>query len=62
MADGESTKGIVLREGEDIASGPDTCLTQEGAYAKVREAFLKHHPGGDATLLDKAFKVGKAAH
>lgn len=62
MADGESTKGIVLREGEDIASGPDTCPTQEGAYAEVRQAFLKHHPGGDATLLDKAFKVGKAAH
>lgn len=62
MADGEITKVVVLREGEDIACGPDACPTQEGAYSEVRKAFLRHHPDGDVALLDKAFKVGKAAH
>jgi GTP pyrophosphokinase len=62
MTDAESTRLVVLREGEDIASGPDTCPTQEGAYHQVRVTFLKYHPGSDVALLDKAFKVAKAAH
>ncbi|MBK8793904.1 MAG: bifunctional (p)ppGpp synthetase/guanosine-3',5'-bis(diphosphate) 3'-pyrophosphohydrolase [Holophaga sp.] len=62
MTDGESIREVVLREGEDIASGPETCPTQEGAYQQVRQAFLQHHPDGDVALLDKAFKVGKLAH
>ena len=62
MVDGESIREVVLREGEDIASGPESCPTQEGAYQAVRRAFLQHHPDGDVVLLDKAFKVGKLAH
>ncbi len=62
MTDASKPKPVVLREGEDIASGSDACPTQEGAYSQVRQAFLKHHPKGDVTLLDKAFKVAKAAH
>jgi GTP pyrophosphokinase len=62
MTDAESTRPVVLREGEDIACGPDTCPTQEGAYFAVKQAFLFHHPDGDVALLDKAFKVAKAAH
>ncbi len=62
MTDGESIREVVLREGEDIASGPEVCPTQEGAYQNVRQAFLQHHPDGDVALLDKAFKVGKIAH
>ena len=62
MTDGANSKGMVLREGEDIASGPGFCLTLEGAYQKVRATFLSHHPNGDAALLDRAFKAGKAMH
>ena len=62
MSDGESIREVVLREGEDIASGTETCPTQEGAYQVVRQTFLQHHPDGDVVLLDKAFKVGKIAH
>lgn len=45
-----------------MASGEDTCLTLDGAYHRVREAFKRHHPDGDVALLDKAYKVGRAAH
>ena len=62
MADREKTKAVVLREGEDLANRQETCLTLEGAYHLVRTAFLTHHPDGDASLLDKAFKAGKAMH
>ena len=62
MTDGAKSKGVVLREGDDIASGPECCLTLDGAYQKVRATFLGHHPNGDAALLDKAFKAGRAMH
>ncbi len=62
MTDGAKHKGMVLREGDDIASGADCCLTLEGAYQRVRATFLQHHPNGDAALLDRAFKAGKAMH
>jgi GTP pyrophosphokinase len=62
MTDVAKSKGVVLREGDDIASGPECCLTLDGAYQKVRAIFLKHHPNGDAALLDKAFKAGRIMH
>ena len=57
-----TTRGVVVRDGDDIAGMEDACLTLDGAYAQVMEAFLLHHPGGDRGLLDKAFKVARAAH
>lgn len=45
-----------------MASGEDTCLTLDGAYHRVREAFKRNHPDGDVALLDKAYKVGRSAH
>ncbi len=62
MTDAAKPKPVVLREGEDIASGFESCPTQEGAYSLVKQTFLRHHPGSDVALLDKAFKVAKAAH
>lgn len=78
MADGVVPQDLALREGEgtaadefsdmnelnnlSIACGPDSCLTLDGAYAKVKEAFLTHHPDGDMALLDKAFRVGRESH
>jgi GTP pyrophosphokinase len=60
---------LIPRDGEgrgldlpDIACGPDSCMTLEGAFAKVKAAFLEHHPDGDTDLLEKAFQVGKAMH
>jgi GTP pyrophosphokinase len=62
MTDGGKDMGMVVREGDDLASGPELCLTLEGAYHQVRTTFLRHHPNGDAALLDRAFKAGKAMH
>ncbi|MCE1228682.1 MAG: bifunctional (p)ppGpp synthetase/guanosine-3',5'-bis(diphosphate) 3'-pyrophosphohydrolase [Firmicutes bacterium] len=62
MTDDSDTREIILREGEGIASGLEWCPTLEGAYHEVKKAFLTHHPDSDTVLLDKAFKVGKAAH
>ncbi|HJU84181.1 MAG TPA: bifunctional (p)ppGpp synthetase/guanosine-3',5'-bis(diphosphate) 3'-pyrophosphohydrolase [Holophagaceae bacterium] len=49
-------------DGPSLACGPESCLTLEGAFGKVRTAFLAHHPDGDTALLEKAFQVGKAMH
>lgn len=38
------------------------CLTLDGAFARVKTAFLHHHPDGDLDLLERAFKVGRAMH
>ena len=38
------------------------CLTLEGAFERVKTAFLHHHPHGDLDLLERAFKVGRAMH
>jgi GTP pyrophosphokinase len=62
MTDGADKPAMVLREGEDIASGDASCPTLEGAYQGVRNTFLKYHPNGDTALLDRAFKAGKAMH
>ena len=53
---------MILREGEDLATRQEYCLTLEGAYHRVRSTFLQHHPDGDAALLDRAFKAGRAMH
>ena len=52
----------VLREGEGSACGDEACLTLEGAFERVKAAFLKHHPNGDIALLLRAFNVGKDMH
>jgi GTP diphosphokinase / guanosine-3',5'-bis(diphosphate) 3'-diphosphatase len=77
MADRTGPTESTLREGEgsalvrinpktsdlnDIACNDDGCLTLEGAFEKVKAAFLHHHPDGDLRLLDKAFRVGKDMH
>ncbi len=72
MADGAVPQDLGLQEGAgvpaddvselSVAWGPDSCLTLEGAYAQVKDAFLMHHPDGDVALLDKAFQVGRASH
>ncbi len=78
MADGAVPQELAPREGEgrvadevndkselgdlSIACGPDSCLTLDGAFAKVKEAFLAHHPDGDVALLEKAFKIGRESH
>jgi GTP pyrophosphokinase len=62
MTDGDKHKALVLRDGEDLSVRNDSCLTLEGAYQQVRTGFLLHHPDGDAALLDKAFRLGKAMH
>lgn len=62
MSDGDGSKPVILREGDDIATGPDSCLTLDGAYRQVRDTFLLHHPDGDAGLLDRAFQVGRDMH
>ncbi len=62
MDDGPSPDGLVLREGEGIAWGPDVCFTLEGAFEEVKKAFLAHHPDGDVGLLNRAFAVGRDSH
>ncbi len=62
MADDGSSPRVVLREGADVACGPDLCLTLDGAYQQVKEAFRAHHPDGDTGLLDRAYRVGRDAH
>lgn len=62
MVNGPAKEKIVLRDGDDIALDGDRCITLEGAFVRIRETFLGFHPGGDIILLEKAFKVGKAAH
>lgn len=62
MADAASTKPLILREGDGIACVGDFCYTLDGAYQRVRETFRSHHPDGDVALLDRAYKVGRAAH
>lgn len=63
MADPDpSAPKVILREGSDVACGETECLTLDGAYHRVREAFKRNHPDGDLALLDKAYKVGRTAH
>ncbi|MDE3247002.1 MAG: bifunctional (p)ppGpp synthetase/guanosine-3',5'-bis(diphosphate) 3'-pyrophosphohydrolase, partial [Acidobacteriota bacterium] len=78
MDDGAVPQGLAPREGPgrvadeatdgndlgelSIACGPDSCLTLDGAFAKVKAAFLAHHPDGDVALLEKAYKVGRESH
>ena len=52
----------VLREGEGSACGDESCLTLEGAFDRVKAAFLKHHPNGDVALLNRAYLVGRNMH
>ncbi|MBK8727738.1 MAG: bifunctional (p)ppGpp synthetase/guanosine-3',5'-bis(diphosphate) 3'-pyrophosphohydrolase [Holophagaceae bacterium] len=47
MADASEPMEITLHEGEGTACVGDACLTLEGAYQEVKEAFLRHHPDGD---------------
>ena len=49
-------------EREDVACGPDECLTLVGAFDRVRQAFLEHHPQGDLELLERAFRIGRDMH
>lgn len=37
-------------------------LSLEDVYQQIRTTFLRHHPNGDAELLDNAFKTGRAMH
>jgi len=53
---------LVLREGEGTAFGDEASLTLEGAFNRVKAAFLEHHPNGDVALLDRAFNVGRDMH
>ena len=46
----------------DIACSDQECLTLEGAFGRVLEAFRRHHPNGDVALLQKAFRVGRDMH
>ncbi|MFZ1376549.1 MAG: bifunctional (p)ppGpp synthetase/guanosine-3',5'-bis(diphosphate) 3'-pyrophosphohydrolase [Geothrix sp.] len=52
----------VLREGAGSACGDEVCLTLEGAFDRVKAAFLQHHPNGDVALLHRAFTVGRDMH
>ncbi|MEI6473012.1 MAG: bifunctional (p)ppGpp synthetase/guanosine-3',5'-bis(diphosphate) 3'-pyrophosphohydrolase [Holophagaceae bacterium] len=52
----------ILREGEGSACGDESCLTLEGAFDRVKAAFLQHHPNGDLGLLNRAFAVGRDMH
>nr|WP_320132402.1 bifunctional (p)ppGpp synthetase/guanosine-3',5'-bis(diphosphate) 3'-pyrophosphohydrolase [uncultured Holophaga sp.] len=45
-----------------MACEVDSCRTLDGAYQRVRETFLNHHPDGDVALLDRAYKAGRASH
>ena len=47
---------------DDVACGPDECLTLEGAFDRVRKAFLEHHPQGDVEMLERAFRIGRDMH
>ncbi|HET8900435.1 MAG TPA: bifunctional (p)ppGpp synthetase/guanosine-3',5'-bis(diphosphate) 3'-pyrophosphohydrolase [Holophagaceae bacterium] len=38
------------------------CLTLDGAFERVKTAFLRHHPDGDLDLLERAYRVGRAMH
>jgi GTP pyrophosphokinase len=62
MAEGPSPTGLVLREGEGAAFGPNPSQTLEGAFEEIKKAFLAHHPDGDLGLLNRAFAVGKESH
>lgn len=62
MADLPAVQGITLHEGDGTACVGDACLTLDGAYQEVKEAFLRHHPDGDLALLDKAFRIGRECH
>lgn len=62
MADLGTSPEPTLREGEGSACEGDSCLTLEGAFARVRTAFLTHHPEGDVALLLRAFAVGREMH
>ena len=53
---------LVLREGEGTVFGDEASLTLEGAFDRVKAAFLEHHPNGDVALLDRAFNVGRDMH
>ncbi len=52
----------VLREGEGSACGDEGCLTLQGAFDRVKAAFLQHHPNGDVALLNRAYAVGRDMH
>ncbi len=54
---------VIVREGDDLSPlEGDCCITLDGAFARVRETFLKFHPGSDTAILEKAYKVGRVAH
>ncbi len=57
-------EGLDLNDSErtDISCNEDECLTLDGAFERVKVAFLRHHPHGDIGLLEKAFVVGKEMH
>ncbi len=38
------------------------CTTLDGAFDRVKTAFLRHHPDGDLDLLERAYRVGRAMH
>ena len=62
MSEASSSKPLILREGEGTACVGDSCYTLWGAYQRVRETFLSHHPDGDVGLLERAYKAGRNAH
>ncbi|MDE3033719.1 MAG: bifunctional (p)ppGpp synthetase/guanosine-3',5'-bis(diphosphate) 3'-pyrophosphohydrolase, partial [Acidobacteriota bacterium] len=62
MADLGTSPEPTLREGEGSACEGDSCLTLDGAFTRVRAAFLTHHPEGDVALLLRAFSVGREMH
>ncbi len=37
-------------------------LDPDRAFARIVEAYLAHHPGGEAATLERAYAVAKAAH
>ena len=63
VMDGEGgPRPKVVREGECAACRHDACITLEGAFGRVKETFLRHHPDGTLTILEMAFRVGRRAH
>ncbi|WP_306591554.1 bifunctional (p)ppGpp synthetase/guanosine-3',5'-bis(diphosphate) 3'-pyrophosphohydrolase [Geothrix sp. 21YS21S-4] len=52
----------IFREGEGLACEGDACLTLDGAFDRVKAAFLRHHPNGDVALLRRAYTIGRDMH
>lgn len=62
MAEKQKDDSVNMGKLESADFVVEAHLSLEDVYQQIRSTFLRHHPNGDTTLLDKAFKAGRAMH